>query len=49
MLQSSMPQNQIKGIRKSLNIASMHQMGEKIKNKSFMPPLASNSNIGNIF
>jgi len=38
MLQSSIPQSQIKGIRKSLNMASMHQMGEKIKNKSFMPP-----------
>ena len=38
MLASSIPQNQIKGIRKSLNMASMHQMSERIKNKSFMPP-----------
>ena len=43
MLASSIPQDKIKGIRKSLNMASMHQMGEKIKNKSFMPPSSPNA------
>tara|TARA_R100000664_G_scaffold28499_1_gene39809 strand:- start:1596 stop:1949 length:354 start_codon:yes stop_codon:yes gene_type:complete len=32
------PMNKIKGIRKSLNILSMQNMGEKIKNQSYMPP-----------
>tara|TARA_Y100000034_G_C6596883_1_gene259521 strand:+ start:21 stop:458 length:438 start_codon:yes stop_codon:yes gene_type:complete len=43
MLQSSMSQNQINGIRKSLNMADMHRMGEQIKNKDFpssSPPVS---------
>ena len=43
MLASSIPQDKIKGIRKSLNMASMHQMSEKIKNQSFMPPSSPNA------
>ena len=35
MLESAISHNQIKGIRKSLNMADMHKMGEQIKNKDF--------------
>ena len=45
MLESAIPQNQIKGIRKSLNMADMHRMGEQIKNKDFpspSPPVSMN-------
>ena len=43
MLESAIPQAQIKGIRQSLNMADMHRMGEQIKNKDFpssSPPVS---------
>ena len=44
MLSSSiLSESQIKGVRKSLNMASIHQASQSIKDKSFMPPSSPNA------